>query len=128
MLLENQVALLRENLAELQRQRFTLPLMGSLRATRDTYYFKSLVHPARDIATTIARSDPGRNKLPAHLRDWNLKVTDELLESRQVPLKDLLGMVIHVYYLSIGGDGNLDLSNNFWKEVYSSLQGVSRFC
>ena len=111
MLLENQVDLLRENLRELRQQEFALPLMGDLGSTKQTYKFKSLVHPARDIATTIARADPGGDKLPTHLRGWNLDAVNELQQPQRISLKDLLGMVIHVYYLRIG-EGNLDLSND----------------
>ena len=111
MLLADQVELLRENLALLRRQEFVLPLMGGLSATRHTYRFKSLIHPARDIATAIAKADPVGNKLPNHLRGWNINVTDEYRKTRSIHLKKLLGMVIHVYYLRVG-DGDVDISND----------------
>ena len=78
--------------------------------------FKSLVHPARDVATTIAKADPGGNKLPIHLRGWNLDVTDGFREPQKIHLKDLLGMVIHVFYLRIEG-GDLDLYNDRGESV-----------
>ena len=80
------------------------------------YQFKSLVHPARDIATKIADADPGGNKLPARLRGWNLDTTDELQRRQRIHLTKLLGMIIHVYYLRIG-DGVLDVSNDEGKRV-----------
>ena len=116
MLLIDQVELLRQYLGQLRNQQFVLPLMGGRLATRQTYQFKSLVHPARDIATTIADADPGGNKLPVRLRGWNLDTTDELGRSQKVHLKKLLGMIIHVYYLRIG-DGVLDVSNDEGKRV-----------
>ena len=111
MLLVDQVELLRQNLVHLRTYQAALPLMGGLSATRNTYRFKSLIHPARDIATAIHNADPAGNKLPSHLRGWNLAVTDEYRKTRNVILKDLLGMVVHVYYLRIG-DGDLDISND----------------
>ncbi len=116
MLLVDQVELLRQNLVQLREQQFALPLTGGSSFTRQTYQFKSLVHPARDIATTIAEADPGGNKLPIHLRGWNLDVTDEFGKTKNIHLKNLLGMVIHVYYLRIG-DGNLDISNDLGERV-----------
>ena len=119
MLLVNQVELLRQNLEQLRRQEFALPLMGGLAATRQTYQFQSLVHPGRDIATTIAKADPGGDKLPTRLRGWNLDATDELRKARTVALNQLLGMVIHAYYLRIG-HGDLDISNDLGKRVIVS--------
>ena len=116
MLLVDQVNLLRENLARLRYQQVLLPLMGGTLATRKTYQFKSLVHPARDIATTIALSDPQGDKLPPRLRGWNLDIRDEFGNTQIIHLKKLLSMIIHVYYLSIG-NGNLDISNDFGKRV-----------
>ena len=116
MLLVDQVELLRQNFVELRRQQFALPLMGSLPATKRTYQFKSLVHPARDIATTIAKADPGGDKLPIRLRGWNLDATDGFRKIQKIHLKNLLGMVIHVYYLRVG-DGDLDISNDLGERV-----------
>ena len=116
MLLVDQVELLRQNLVQLREQQFALPLNGGSSFTKQTYQFKSLVHPARDIATTIAEADPGGNKLPIHLRGWNLDFTDESGKTKNIHLKNLLGMVIHVYYLRIG-DGNLDISNDLGERV-----------
>lgn len=114
MLLVDQVELLRRNLVQLRHQQLSLPLMGGLAATRRTYDFKSLVHPARDIATTIAQADPRGEKLPARLRGWNVR--DEFSRAQSVHLKKLLGMIIHAYYLRIG-DGDLDVSNDSGKRV-----------
>lgn len=116
MLLADQVGLLRECVAELRNQRLALPLMGGIMATRQTYRFKSLVHPARDIATMIGEADPGGNKLPARLRGWNLDVTDGFGNADRIHLRKLLGMIVHVYYLRIG-DGNLDVSNDEGRRV-----------
>ncbi|MDE2925630.1 MAG: hypothetical protein OXT71_04445 [Acidobacteriota bacterium] len=101
---------------KLQKQEFALPLMGSTVATRQTYYVKYLVLPARDIATTIAKADPGGNKLPTRLRGWSVEVTDEWRNRQRIHLKKLLGMVIHTYYLSIG-NGDLDVSNDLGRRV-----------
>ncbi len=98
-----------------------LPLMGGQFATKQTYRFKFLLHPARDIATTIAKADPSGDRLPGRLRGWNLDVTDGFGLSRKVCLKRLLGMVIHVYYLSIG-EGNLDVSNDRGERVIVPYQ------
>ena len=117
MLLVDQVELLRQNLVQLRNQEFALPLMGGLAATRRTYQFKSLVHPARDIATAIAEADPGGNKLPIHLRGWDLDVTDGFRKPRKIRLKELLGMVIHVFYLRIGEEGDIDIANDRGKRV-----------
>ena len=121
MLLVDQVELLREHLEHLRNQRFALPLMGGQFATRQTYRFKSLLHPARDIATTIAKADPRGDRLPSRLRGWNLDATDGYGLSRQVSLKKMLGMVIHVYYLRIG-EGNLDVSNDRGERVIVPYQ------
>lgn len=93
--------------------------MGGLLATVQTYQFKALVHPARDIATTIAEADPSGDKLPTRLRGWNLDVTDGFRKTQKIHLKTLLGMVIHVYYLRVGG-GDLDISNDLGKRVIVS--------
>ena len=119
MLLVDQVELLRQYLIQLRNQQLALPMMGGLPATRQTYQFKALVHPARDIAATIAAADPSGNKLPTHLRGWNLDVTDGFRKTQKIHLKTLLGMVIHVYYLRVGG-GDLDISNDLGKRVIVS--------
>ena len=116
MLLVDQVEMLRHSMEELRQQRFALPLMGGMSATLQTYRFKSLLHPARDIATTIARSDPAGNKLPIHLRGWNLDVEDGWGKAQTIHLKKLLGMTIHVYYLNVG-DNRLDVSNDLGDRV-----------
>ena len=111
MLLEDQVQLLRQNLVQLHTQEFALPLMGGFEATRRTYQFKSLIQPARDIATAIIKADPGGNKLPKHLRGWNLNVVGEYRKPYKIRLDKLLSRIIHVYYLHIGG-GDIDISND----------------
>ena len=116
MLLVDQVELLSEYIAHLRNQRFALPLMGGKSATSQTYRFKSLVHPARDIATTIAQADPAGNKLPARLRGWNLAVTDGWNKAKTIHLTKLLGMIIHVYYLNIA-DNRLDMSNDLGERI-----------
>ena len=116
MLLADQVDLLRQNAADLRDQRFVLPLMGGSSATRQAYRFKSLVHPARDIATTISEADPAGNKLPTHLRGWNLSARDGRNIAKTVHLRKLLGMIIHVYYLNIV-DNRLDVSNDLGDRV-----------
>ena len=116
MLLADQVSLLRQNSAELRDQRFVLPLMGGSSATRQAYRFKSLVHPARDIATTISEADPAGNKLSTHLRGWNLSVRDGHNIAKTMHLRKLLGMIIHVYYLNIV-DNRLDVSNDLGERV-----------
>ena len=108
--------MLRHCMAELRQQSLALPLMGGLSATFQTYRFKSLLHPARDIATTIAQSDPAGNKLPVHLRGWNLEVEDGWGKAQTIHLKKLLGMTIHVYYLNVG-DNRLDVSNDLGERV-----------
>ncbi len=129
MLLTDQVEVLRGNIAELRNQQLSLPLMGGLEDTRRTYRFKSLVHPARDIATMIRAADPGGDKLPVHLRGWDLDITDEYRKRQRIELKRLLGMIIHVYYLRVG-DGKLDVSNDQGKRIivpYSAfLDSVER--
>lgn len=111
MLLKDQVELLRQNLAQLHTQEFALPLMGGTEATRRTYQFKSLIHPARDIATAIIKADPGGNKLPKHLRGWDLEVAGNYKTSYKIRLDKLLSRIIHVYYLFIQG-GEIDISND----------------
>jgi len=103
-------------MVELRQQQFALPLMGGISATHQTYRFKSLLHPARDIATTIAQSDPAGDKLPAHLRGWNLDVEDGWGKAQTIHLKKLLGMTIHVYYLRVG-ENRLDVSNDLGDRV-----------
>ena len=116
MLLIDQVELLRERMPELRQQRFALPLMGGMSATRQTYRFKSLLHPARDIATTISQSDPAGDQLPTHLRGWNLDVEDAWGKPQTIHLKKLLGMTIHVYYLHLQ-ENRLDVSNDLGHRV-----------
>ena len=116
MLLVDQVELLGQYMAQLRSQRFVLPLLGGISATSQTYRFKSLVHPARDIATTIAQADPAGDKLPARLRGWNLGVVHGRSKAKTIHLKDLLGMIIHVYYLNIA-DNRLDIANDLGEQI-----------
>ena len=116
MLLVDQVELLGQNMAQLRNQQFVLPLLGGISATSQTYCFKSLVHPARDIATTIAQADPAGNKLPDRLRGWNLSVTEGWNKAKTISLRKLLGMIIHVYYLNIS-DNRLDIANDLGKRI-----------
>lgn len=112
MLLKDQVELLRENLPLLRNARCSLPLCGGLNSTRDTYRFKHLLHPARDIAETIQQADPGGDQLPTRLRGWGLGVVDGWNSSMKIQLKDLLGMIIHVYYVNLD-KGQLDVGNDY---------------
>ena len=116
MLLSDQVDLLREYVPRLRNQKLVLPLMGGIMATRQTYQFKALVHPARDIATMIGEADPGGSKLPTRLRGWNVDITDEFSNAQKIHLKKLLGMIVHAYYLRID-DGVLDVSNDEGRRV-----------
>ncbi|MCY4654374.1 MAG: hypothetical protein OXC95_14565, partial [Dehalococcoidia bacterium] len=88
-----------------------------------------LIQPARDIITSIRRADPSGNKLPKHLRGWNVNAKDGYGKATTVDLKDLLGMLVHVYYLRIDGHA-LDISNDFGKraivEYASFLEAISR--
>lgn len=116
MILADQVELLGQNVEQLRNQRIVLPILGGSHPTKDTYHFKSLVHPARDIAATISASDPSGSKLPSNLRGWNLSVSYGQNICKNVPLKKLLGMVIHVDYLNIS-DNQLDISNDLGERV-----------
>lgn len=111
MLLKDQVEILRENLPLLRNARCSLPLHGGLNAARDTYRFKHLIHPARDIAKTIKQADPGGDQLPARLRGWGLDVVDGWNHPMKIQLKDLLGMIIHVYYVNLEAE-RLDVGND----------------
>ena len=116
MLLVDQVDVLRENLPLLRNQRFSLPMMGGQHPTRQAYKFKYLVHPARDIATTITQADPRGDKLPAHLRGWDLQGKDWWGKSSTISLKFLLGMIIHGYYVHLDAT-RLDVIND-WGERF----------
>lgn len=93
-----------------------LPLMGGVGNVREAYEFVHLVHPARDIITSIKRADPSGRKLPGHLRRWNLKAHDGDGAATTVDLKVLLGMLVHVYYIRIDGEV-LDVSNDSGKRI-----------
>ena len=128
MLLVDQVEVLRKNLPEIMEMRCVLPLSGGYKDTRAVYRFAYLVLPARDIITTIMAADPGGNVLPGHLREWNLGAKDEYGEEVQVPLKRILGMIIHMHYLHVGE--KLDVSNDSNERRIVSrdmfLQGIKR--
>lgn len=91
-------------------------MMGGLPSTQHTYQFKSLLHPARDIATTISFADPAGHKLPTRLRGWNLVAEDGWQNPITIHLKKLLGMILHTYYLMIT-DNRLDVSNDLGDRV-----------
>ena len=111
MLLIHQVELLRQNIMELGTQEFALPLMGGMGDTYKAYRFKSLLLPARDIATTIYEADPSGHKLPPRLRGWNLDIEDSHGNSKRKSLKVLLGMIVHGYYFYVE-QNELDVSND----------------
>lgn len=111
MLLKDQVELLRENLPLLRNTKVSLPLLGGHNAARETYQFKHLLHPARDIATTIHQADPRGDQLPTRLRGWGLDVVDGQNHPMKIQLKSLLGMIIHVYYVHLEAD-RLDVGND----------------
>lgn len=117
MILIDQVNLLNQNLVKLHNQEIVLPLMGGIEATKKTYKFKSLLHPARDIATIINEADPGADRLPKHLRNWSLEVKEvkfvegKWTRKQKIHIKKLLNMVIHVSYLIVGSN-SMTLSND----------------
>lgn len=111
MLLIDQVQLLQKNLPQLTNFKACLPLLGGVSQVQQAYHFIYLIHPARDIMTSIKRADPSGSKLPKHLRGWNLWTQDGHGNDVTMDFKDLLGMLVHVYYFRI--DGNvLDVSND----------------
>ena len=101
-MLVDQVQVLRENLPRLEDFETCLPLMGGVTSVRRAYDFIHLIHPARDIITCITRADPSGNRLPKHLRGWNVQANDEHGNDTTVDLRRLLGMLVHVYYLRTG--------------------------
>ena len=129
MLLIDQVQVLRENIQQLKNFEACLPLLGGVGSVRQAYRFVHLIQPARDIITSIRRADPSGNKLPKHLRGWNVSAQDGYGKATTVDLKDLLGMLVHVYYLRIDSHV-LDASNDFGKraivEYGSFLEAISR--
>ena len=129
MLLIDQVHLLRQNIARLGSFKVCLPLLGGVESVRQAYDFVNLVHPARDIITSIRKADPAGDRLPNHLRGWNLKAQDRFGKDTTVDLKFLLGMLVHVYYLSLDGE-ILDVSNDSGKRVIVAypefMKAVSR--
>ena len=116
MILEDQVSLLRQNINEIRKKDFVLPLMGGEVSTKQAYEFKHLIHPARDIATIITTSDPGGNKLPKHLRGWDLDIKrgygDEE-EIKKLKFNKILNMVIHALCLHIQKSGDIDIVNDW---------------
>ena len=119
MLLIDQVHLLRENITRLGSFKGCLPLLGGIGSVRQAYEFVHLVHPARDIITSIRNADPSGDKLPGHLRGWNLDAQDGNGNGTKVDLKVLLGMLVHVYYLRLDGEV-LDVSNDSGKRAIVS--------
>ena len=111
MLIADQVEILRKNLPEIKRIKCALPLGGGYSDTKTAYHFAYLVLPARDIITTIQEADPSGRLLPAHLRGWNIKGMDEYQNEVQIPLKRILGMIIHMHYLHFHAE-KLDVSND----------------
>lgn len=128
-LLIDQVHLLRRNITRLKSFRVCLPLLGGVHNVRETYEFIHLLHPARDIVTSIKRADPFGNKLHGYLRGWNLNVKDDHGNATIVDLKDLLGRLVHVYYLRLDGEV-LDVSNDWGNRIIvpypSFLKAISR--
>ena len=129
MLLIDQVQLLKQNITRLGSLRVCLPLLGGVGSVREAYEFVHLVHPARDIITSIKRADPFGDKLPGHLRGWNLEGQDDYGNTMTVDLKNLLGQLVHVYYLRVDGEV-LDVSNDLGRRVIvpypSFLSATSR--
>ena len=115
MILKDQVRLLRQNINEIRKKDFVLPLMGGEVFTKQAYEFKHLIHPARDIATVITKSDPGSNKLPKHLRGWDLDVKrgyGDQEKTKRIKIKEILNRVIHALYLHVKENGDIDIVND----------------
>ena len=66
-LLIDQVQLLGQNITHLGSFRVSLPMLGGVGSVREAYEYVHLIHPARDIITTIKKADPLGDKLPQHL-------------------------------------------------------------
>ena len=118
MLLVDQVDVLRRNLPEIKEMRCVLPLGGGYENTKAAYRFAYLLHPARDIITTIKASDPGENTLPGRLQGWMITVTDGYKNEAPAHLKDILGKIIHMHYLR--SDEVLDVSNDLNERIIVS--------
>ena len=129
MLLIDQVQLLRQNITRLRSLSVCLPLLGGVDRVREAYEFVHLVHPARDIITSLKKADHFGDKLPGHLRGWNLEAQDDYGNTTIVDLKDLLGRLVHVYYLRLDGEV-LDVSNDRGRRIIvpypSFLSAISR--
>lgn len=129
MLLIDQVQLLRQNITRLGSFRVCLPLLGGVGNVREAYEFAHLIHPARDIITSIKKADPFGDKLPGHLRGWNIEGQDDYGNATVVDLKNLLGKLVHVYYLHLNGEV-LDISNDWGRRMIvpypSFLNAISR--
>lgn len=110
MLLADQVEVLRRNLPEIREIKCALPLRGGYRDTRTAYRFVYLVHPARDIITTIMKADGSGSTLPRHLRGWNIDAKDGQGARIREHLKRILNMIVHMHYLRV--DEVLDVSND----------------
>ena len=110
MLLVDQVEVLRRNLPEIREIKCTLPLRGGYTDTRTAYRFVYLVHPARDIITTIMKADGSGSTLPRHLRGWNIDAKDGQGARIREHLKRILNMIVHMHYLQV--DEVLDVFND----------------
>lgn len=111
MRLTNQVEILRRNLPEIKNLVISLPLHGDSLSTSRAYQFTHLILPARDIITTIQMADPGGNILPANLRGWGISVSDGMNQQKDIHLKRLLGMIVHMFYLDFN-EKKLDVIND----------------
>ena len=110
MLLTHQVSILRSNLPEIQKASIILPIHGRYAQTKQAYRFVHLVHPARDIMTTIHAADKSGCILPHHLRGWDIDVEYASGTNARIHLKKLLGMIIHMNYLNL--QDTLDVKND----------------
>ena len=72
MMLIDQVDILRANLPQIENMQVVLPILGGPGHTRQAYRFVHLVHPARDIITTIHAADRSGIALPPVYVDGKL--------------------------------------------------------
>ena len=113
MLLIDQIELLRINLSKIESMNGVLPILGGPRHTQQAYKFVHLVHPARDIITTVHAADKSGTILPGHLRGWNIDVKDGNENTLRTNLKKILNMIIHMNYLCFADDLDvIDRSNH----------------
>ncbi len=116
MRLTNQVEILKGNLPEITNLVISLPLHGDSLSTSRAYHFAHLILPARDIITTIQMADPSGNILPANLRGWGISVSDGMNQQKDIHLKRLLGMIVHMFYLDFN-EKKLDVINDSSERV-----------